>query len=578
MPSDLTTAYLPLVVGVTGHHDLHPPDQPLLEQQVRARLDVLRTQYPATPLLLLSALTEGAERLVARVALACDIPLLVPLPPPTADALQECTRPVAQTEFQTLLAQARHCFTLPPLPDNPATTDLRSYVAAYVVRHSHILLTLWDGISAAEASHTAQIVQFRLTGIPEPYVAPGPLLSPPDYGPVYHLVTPRRNRPPPVAPAFTWHTLYPVAWDNADQAATGYVHLFAHLDHYNRDLRRQTPPWWVTAQQHRGVPLPTAVVTTLPPDQQALLARYAIADALALHFQRWQRRIWYGLFGLLVVMAGLFESYDNLVEDSQLLGKLLVLSAHLISLGLAYGVYYWAKQRHYQSNYLDYRALAEGLRVQLFWRLAGLADEVGEQYLRRQQNELAWIRYAIRAWNIPLDRGGPAVVTSPAALPGCRLALRHWVNDQRDYFTRASQWDHHWLDRQQQRAHRLFLGGLAVTVMLWWLQLGLLLPTWAGANLLAFLIRPLVVPVTLLLVAAAALQGYAEKLAVAEQAKQYLLMGQLFRRASERLEALLERGDVASSQQLLRELGREALRENGDWVLLHRERPLEVPK
>jgi hypothetical protein len=28
---------------------------------------------------------------------------------------------------------------------------------------------------------------------------------------------------------------------------------------------------------------------------------------------------------------------------------------------------------------------------------------------------------------------------------------------------------------------------------------------------------------------------------------------------------------------VLRELGQEALEENGDWVLLHRERPLEVP-
>jgi len=30
-------------------------------------------------------------------------------------------------------------------------------------------------------------------------------------------------------------------------------------------------------------------------------------------------------------------------------------------------------------------------------------------------------------------------------------------------------------------------------------------------------------------------------------------------------------------QALLEELGKEALVENGDWVLLHRERPLEVP-
>ena len=39
----------------------------------------------------------------------------------------------------------------------------------------------------------------------------------------------------------------------------------------------------------------------------------------------------------------------------------------------------------------------------------------------------------------------------------------------------------------------------------------------------------------------------------------------------------LETGDHHHASELLRELGEEALEENGDCVLLHRERPLEVP-
>jgi hypothetical protein len=55
-------------------------------------------------------------------------------------------------------------------------------------------------------------------------------------------------------------------------------------------------------------------------------------------------------------------------------------------------------------------------------------------------------------------------------------------------------------------------------------------------------------------------------------------MGALFRRARRRLNKLIRSRDHAAAQQLVRELGREALAENGDWVLLHRQRPLEVPK
>jgi hypothetical protein len=31
------------------------------------------------------------------------------------------------------------------------------------------------------------------------------------------------------------------------------------------------------------------------------------------------------------------------------------------------------------------------------------------------------------------------------------------------------------------------------------------------------------------------------------------------------------------AKECLRKLGQEALAENGDWVLLHRERPLKIP-
>src|SRR5258708_20873104 len=77
---------LPLVIGVTGHRDLRDEDVPKLEAEVAAIIAGLRLDYlegdSETPIIVLSALAEGADRLVARVALAQGARLLPPLPLP----------------------------------------------------------------------------------------------------------------------------------------------------------------------------------------------------------------------------------------------------------------------------------------------------------------------------------------------------------------------------------------------------------------------------------------------------------------------------------------------------------------
>ena len=52
----------------------------------------------------------------------------------------------------------------------------------------------------------------------------------------------------------------------------------------------------------------------------------------------------------------------------------------------------------------DYRALAEGLRVQVYWILAGLNKSVPASYLHRQRGEMDWFRRAISSMTAPYDR------------------------------------------------------------------------------------------------------------------------------------------------------------------------------
>ena len=83
--------------------------------------------------------------------------------------------------------------------------------------------------------------------------------------------------------------------------------------------------------------------------------------------------------------------------------------------------------------------------------------------------------------------------------------------------------------------------------------------------------------IVMLLVVAGLRHGYNQQLARSEHAKQCSRMSELFDIGERSLDGLLKAGDHDAAEELLKELGEEALEENGDWVLLHRERPLEVP-
>lgn len=71
---------------------------------------------------------------------------------------------------------------------------------------------------------------------------------------------------------------------------------------------------------------------------------------------------------------------------------------------------------------------------------------------------------------------------------------------------------------------------------------------------------------------------YPEKMVYGEQSKSYQQMAQLFIIAKTKLSDAIEANNTNEAEEIIWELAHEALIENGDWLLLHRSRPLEIPK
>jgi hypothetical protein len=245
------------------------------------------------------------------------------------------------------------------------------------------------------------------------------------------------------------------------------------------------------------------------------------------------------------------------------------------SLLIGWFVYRFARRREVENRYLDYRALAEALRVQFFWSLAGIPRSVSEDYLQHHRTELDWIRSALRAVSIFQvaehgHRAGDADVI--------RLALKHWVQGQAKWYAGKSVKQAVTLKRLDRWSGFLLFAVWLVSMLI---PLSLLAPwPWlAGWRLLASHepyrgLLLLLVPLPSL--AIGLFRVWVEQAGYAEQARNYNRMAHVFRRAAKRVAGDLDAGKLDQARETLSRLGIEALEENGDWLLLHRERPLKV--
>lgn len=157
-------------VGVSGHRFL--ADLESITAGVETALRRIEQAFPARALTVISALAEGADRLVARRILARpEAHLVVPLPLPQSDYMADFESPASQEEFLDLLVQAEQVVTLPP-----ASNRDQAYAAAgrYVLGHCDVLIAIWDGKPAQGLAGTSEIVALaRAGGLPLVWIHAG---------------------------------------------------------------------------------------------------------------------------------------------------------------------------------------------------------------------------------------------------------------------------------------------------------------------------------------------------------------------------------------------------------------------
>jgi hypothetical protein len=616
----------PIIIGVTGHRDIHRAAVPNVVASVRQVLAEWRSHY-GDALYLLTALADGADQLVAIVARRLRIPVIAVLP--MARDTYHATI-ANQARLDRLLKKAEFVLELPDLSSTCAPNHHErqfEQLGMFLARQSHFLLALWDGEEEpTNRAGTAAVVRMRLLNDESPpmlrdsplFLGAGSLFRMTDAGPLLRISTPRTGATVPndTGACFLFDTRGPrrqLSWRQPRARSVPCNGSHARLDRATRrdlgqiaalnqillarDPIRQT----LARRQFDDLGL-AAVPDAASYDATWLGWLQAGTDAAA---QTHQTRLighfvpsrsWDHMWNKL---RGARELGHNLprpgaifwltfavpvavlsLETFAHLGGGLI--AYLVYILILIGTYTFYRLRiadaALQNRFQDHRALAEALRVQLFWGLSTLRTATSDHYLGKQIGELGWIQFALR---------GPALWSVSLAqrlrTPDRAFVLKSWVNHQRRYFIRSARL-HRGAARRSDRCGR-FLLSLAIlsSCVLLALEVGCAGIAYCGleceGTIGSWVKRVLLVAVATFPVLGAFFTVSAQMRAYEAHAHSYRQMRWIFTRAgflAERIETMAtEPLRNTAFRHLAHELGREALAENAEWLVDHRRRPLE---
>lgn len=524
---------IPLTIGITGHLDVRSRDTALLREAVKRELTGIRARCPHTPAVMLCALARGADLLCAEAAEELGIPLRAVLPMEQAE-YEKDFGPEDLIRLHRQLDRAEAVIEAPGLEAEKENSRDACYRRAgiYIAEHSHLLLALWDGKSDNQsACGTAAVVDAALRGAWKPLR--GMACRRAENLAVIQVVTPREGSGDPDA----GKVIFMGGRETAEET-------LARTEEFNRLAE--------TAPEGEETPLPEA--EGADPTMRKLAAVMGAADGLSLRFARQYRRTIGALAVLGTAVALTFLLYDEI----NLIWMILICGAALLLAMAAAGR---AKRTAGHRRYIEYRMLAEALRVQMFLRYAGSRIETQRIMTWSEQQETPWILCAMCA----LNTGGPPEKT--------RDIRECWVEKQRIYHAQAEK-------RTKGKSARndrllrlagictvtLYFGGVLFELLCGGLTPHPVLPV-RNADVWRTVLKVLLGTVS---VGTLFLASYYGKMSLERKKADHGKMEAFFRTVGAQMDRF------GQTEELMELLAREELTENGNWSSYQRDNAPEL--
>lgn len=531
---------------------------------------------------LISPLAEGADQMAAAAALDVGYDLKVVLPFARGDYVDDFLDARSRGDFEDLLARASCVLELP----GDRSHQLAAYLMAgrATVAHADVLVAVWDGLPARGRGGTGEIVAYALArGTPvihvpvDPDAAPAILWS--GFDP--HVVTTHHNAHTarrPFDAATLGELLRRLLAPPVDAAERGFLRTFVAererrlmprveyplllaltgIRAFRRASWRAKPYAAGTQAEWSPFRQGCASIHGVDADLDPLEAAYAWSDRLATHFAQTYRsghvlNFVLGALAVLIALTGLLLPQAKLILAVMELAVILAVIANT-RIGTRKG---------WHRRWLDYRQLAERLRIMRSLKLLGLAAPDLPDSTARPR----WIDwYAAGVWRAVGVPSGRIAPDRPGRLAAA--LAEHELAPQIAYH-RANAAQVHTLD------HRLHLIGTALFVAtvvgcLVLIAGYLALPDWTGrhASLFVFLSAGLPALGTALF----GIRTQGDFAATAHRSSD----------TAHELEAIAAQlrapgVDLPRAGDLCEQAARFMLADLGEWRLAHHQRELQLP-
>lgn len=402
---------IPIIVGVTGHRNIVQEDKPAIKAQVIESLkeiqNLCKNNGEDTPVIMLNAFAQGADILCAEAAFELGIEVYAVLPCEKERYIESFDDEEEKAKFESYLSKTNRQFVAPDIEQNKdwlkkiINIDDASYeyrqLGIYMAEHSHVLLALWDGKppKVEYGCGTVEVIKFALE---HKFLDKDKLFKPGmiNESAVVWIKSRRKGDGSEADIQRKW-LISSLAGDEGvhyddylllDEPPVFLEDIISKTVAYNSEkaeIRQDTVKLWEDSEE-------------LDDYRKNLSLHYAKADELSCCKN--QKK--YNLFILLLAIVGTLVVGTFLIYDEASLSFMIFPCT--LAIGIIIWICVYGNRKAYHNKYIEYRVLAEALRIQFYMSLClkenPLVTNVCDLYAWSQKLELIWIEKAIQALEV----------------------------------------------------------------------------------------------------------------------------------------------------------------------------------